>query len=146
MILTGRTGLLALICVLPIAVAPWPAPAFGIFLLLLASLVGALAGTASAGANQIQNNHYLTSRVDYLATDKQTFNVTFNFFNNITDDPFAFGGSTLPGFGSLNKDRTYNAVVRHTYSLTPTLVNSLLLGYARNNQPGVVPQSARISE
>jgi outer membrane receptor protein involved in Fe transport len=99
------------------------------------------AGTATAGANQIQNNHYLTSRVDYLLTQAQTINVTFNFFNNITDDPFAFGGSTLPGFGSLNKDRTYNGVVRHTYSITPTLVNSLLLGYARNNQPGVVPQN-----
>lgn len=99
-------------------------------------------GTATAGANQIQNNHYLTSRVDYLLTQQQTINVTFNFFNNITDDPFAFGGSTLPGFGSLNKDRTYNAVVRHTYSITPTLVNSLLVGYARNNQPGVVPQNS----
>lgn len=39
MILTGRTGLLALICVLPIAVAPWPAKAFGILLLVLAILV-----------------------------------------------------------------------------------------------------------
>lgn len=39
MILTGRTGLLALICVLPIAVAPWPARAFEILLLMLAILV-----------------------------------------------------------------------------------------------------------
>lgn len=36
MILTGRTGLLALICVLPIALSPWPASTFG---LLLAGLV-----------------------------------------------------------------------------------------------------------
>jgi uncharacterized protein (DUF58 family) len=39
MIVTGRTGLLALICVLPIAVSPWPARAFGILLLALAVLV-----------------------------------------------------------------------------------------------------------
>ncbi|ORA17547.1 DUF58 domain-containing protein [Mycobacterium asiaticum] len=39
MILTGRTGLLALICVLPIAVSPWPARAFGILLMVLATLV-----------------------------------------------------------------------------------------------------------
>ncbi|OBK20446.1 hypothetical protein A5634_12865 [Mycobacterium asiaticum] len=39
MILTGRTGLLALICVLPIAVAPWPARAFGLLLLVVAILV-----------------------------------------------------------------------------------------------------------
>ena len=39
MILTGRTGLLALICVLPIAVSPWPARAFVVSLLLLSILV-----------------------------------------------------------------------------------------------------------
>jgi uncharacterized protein (DUF58 family) len=48
MILTGRTGLLALICVLPIAVAPWPATAFGIFLLVLASLVAIDVGLAAS--------------------------------------------------------------------------------------------------
>lgn len=36
MILTGRAGLIALICVLPIAISPWPAIAFGV---LLAALV-----------------------------------------------------------------------------------------------------------
>ena len=39
MILTGRTGLLALICVLPIAVAPWPATAFVVLLALVSALV-----------------------------------------------------------------------------------------------------------
>jgi uncharacterized protein (DUF58 family) len=38
-ILTGRTGLLALICVLPIAVAPWPATAFVVLLALVSALV-----------------------------------------------------------------------------------------------------------
>jgi uncharacterized protein (DUF58 family) len=38
-ILTGRTGLLALICVLPIAVSPWPARAFLVFLVLVSILV-----------------------------------------------------------------------------------------------------------
>lgn len=39
MVLTGRTGLVALICVLPIALSPWPARTFGI---LLAALLGAV--------------------------------------------------------------------------------------------------------
>lgn len=39
MILTGRTGLLALIGVLPIAVSPWPAKAFAILLAVLAAVV-----------------------------------------------------------------------------------------------------------
>ena len=35
MILTGRTGLLALICVLPIALSPWPARSFVALLVAL---------------------------------------------------------------------------------------------------------------
>ncbi|HEY0229582.1 MAG TPA: DUF58 domain-containing protein [Mycobacterium sp.] len=39
MILTGRTGLLALICVLPIALSPWPARSFVALLVALAVVV-----------------------------------------------------------------------------------------------------------
>ena len=39
MVLTGRTGLIALLCVLPIALSPWPATAFGVLLLVLTVLV-----------------------------------------------------------------------------------------------------------
>lgn len=39
MIVTGRTGLVALVCVLPIAVSPWPAMAFVALLAVLAVLV-----------------------------------------------------------------------------------------------------------
>ncbi|KLO27026.1 DUF58 domain-containing protein [Mycobacterium haemophilum] len=39
MILTGRTGLVALICVVPIALSPWPAKAFLVLLVALATLV-----------------------------------------------------------------------------------------------------------
>src|SRR4051812_14498840 len=39
MTLTGRTGLLALICVLPIALSPWPATTFNILLVVLLDLV-----------------------------------------------------------------------------------------------------------
>jgi hypothetical protein len=98
-------------------------------------------GSASAGANAITNNNYYTSRVDYIATRKQTFNITFVRFDSLNSSPFAFGGASVPGWGANNLDTTYNAVVRHTYTLTPNLVNSLLLGWARNNQPGVVPQN-----
>ncbi|MBJ7339497.1 DUF58 domain-containing protein [Mycolicibacterium sp.] len=35
MVLTGRVGLVALICVLPIGVSPWPAETFGVLLILL---------------------------------------------------------------------------------------------------------------
>jgi uncharacterized protein (DUF58 family) len=48
MTLTGRTGLLALICVLPIAVSPWPARAFVVLLIALSILVVADAALAAS--------------------------------------------------------------------------------------------------
>ena len=39
MVLTGRTGLVALICVLPIALAPWSATAFIVLLALLVATI-----------------------------------------------------------------------------------------------------------
>ena len=39
MVFTGRTGLVALICVLPIALSPWPATAFAVMLALLVAAV-----------------------------------------------------------------------------------------------------------
>ncbi|OBG65608.1 DUF58 domain-containing protein [Mycobacterium sp. E735] len=39
MILTGRTGLVALMCVLPIALSPWPARTFGVLLATLLAVV-----------------------------------------------------------------------------------------------------------
>jgi uncharacterized protein (DUF58 family) len=38
-ILTGRTGLVALICILPIALSPWPAKVFEVLLVVLAAAV-----------------------------------------------------------------------------------------------------------
>lgn len=102
---------------------------------------GDATGSASVGANRATNNKYLTGRGDFLATAKQTVNFTYNWFDQVDSVPFAFGGATVPGFGSDDKRTTYNIVARHTYALTPTLVNSLLLGYARNNLPSVAPQN-----
>ncbi|WP_167097038.1 DUF58 domain-containing protein [Mycobacterium sp. DL592] len=48
MTLTGRTGLIALLCVLPIALAPWPATAFAVALLALAIAVAVDAALAAS--------------------------------------------------------------------------------------------------
>ncbi|WP_297592628.1 DUF58 domain-containing protein [Mycobacterium sp.] len=50
MVLTGRTGLVALICILPIAVSPWPATAFVALLVALAVAVAVDAGLAARTA------------------------------------------------------------------------------------------------
>lgn len=96
---------------------------------------------AVVGADQITDNSWITTRGDFLATVNQTYNFTFSRFNQVIDNPFAFGGASVPGFGSADRYRSYNAVLRHTYTLSPTVVNALLLGYARNNFPSVAPQT-----
>jgi uncharacterized protein (DUF58 family) len=47
-ILTGRTGLVALICVLPIALSPWPAKSFVVLLVTLAIVVAVDIGLAAS--------------------------------------------------------------------------------------------------
>lgn len=104
-----------------------------------------LTGAATVGADQVRNFDQFTMRLDFPVTQKQTFGYTFNLYDNATLDPFAFGGppngASVPGFGSLDLRTTNNHVVRHTYVVSPTIVNSLLLGYARNTQPSISPQN-----
>lgn len=64
MVLTGRTGLVALICVLPIAVAPWPATAFVVLAALLAAAVGVdIALAASTKALQFSRSGDTSARL-----------------------------------------------------------------------------------
>jgi outer membrane receptor protein involved in Fe transport len=102
---------------------------------------GDATGQASVGANDVLNSDQITTRVDHVINDKQALNVTFSWFDVAQFSPFAFGGASVPGFGSFDVRTTSNYIVRHTYSLTPNLINSFLVNYARNDQPSVVPEN-----
>jgi hypothetical protein len=104
-------------------------------------LPSSAAGTATVGANEVENFDIITARVDHLLTNAQTLNFTINYFNRTVDAPFAFGGANVPGFGSQDLRTTFNVVARHTYTITPRLVNSFLASYARNDQPSVAPKN-----
>jgi uncharacterized protein (DUF58 family) len=52
-VLTGRTGLIALLCAVPITVSPWPAATFGVLLALLAAAV-VIDATLAANPVQLQ--------------------------------------------------------------------------------------------
>ena len=97
------------------------------------------AGTASVGANEVENFDIMTARVDHLLNNAQSLNFTINWFDRAVDTPFAFGGANVPGFGSVDLRTTFNFVARHTYAISPTIVNSFLAGYARNDQPSTAP-------
>lgn len=104
-------------------------------------LPSSAAGTASVGANEIENFDIITARVDHLVTNSQSLNFTVNWFDRAVDTPFAFGGANVPGFGSLDLRTTLNLVARHTYQISPTVVNSFLASYARNDQPSTAPKN-----
>ncbi|HWP44991.1 MAG TPA: hypothetical protein VNO14_17240, partial [Blastocatellia bacterium] len=103
-------------------------------------------GAATVGADEATNNHWGTLRIDHQISNSQIFNFTFNIFDTNEREPFAFGGASVPGFGAFDKRRTYNFVGRHTYSFNANLLNYLLAGYSRNNQPGVAPENATTPE
>jgi hypothetical protein len=98
-------------------------------------------GSASVAADEITNNHWGVMRIDHQINRNQILNFTFNVFDTAVVSPFAFGGASVPGFGGVDKRRTYNYVVRHTWSLSPYVVNTLLFSYGRNNQPSVAPEN-----
>lgn len=95
------------------------------------------AGQATVGANQTTNFDILTARVDPWISERQTFGVTFNYFDQVVGEGFAFGGASVPGFPSADPRTTYNAILRHTFTFSPNIVNSFLIGYARNEQAAV---------
>lgn len=96
-------------------------------------------GSTTVGADQVTNFDIITARVDHLLNNSHSLNFTFNWFDSVDESPFAFGGASVPGFGAVNLRTTTNVVARHTWMISPTLVNSFLAGYARNDQPGVAP-------
>src|ERR1700752_1417479 len=104
---------------------------------------GNSAGVATVGAPEISNFDQYTIRVDPWNTNRQTVGITFSRFDIATQSPFPFfpttNGANVPGFGSVDLRKTYNAAVRHTFTFSPTVVNSFLMGSARNGQPSLAP-------
>lgn len=98
-------------------------------------------GQAQVKADQLTINNWLTMRFDHNISPYHILNFTFNYADVDDDDPFAFGGSTLTGFGAFDRRKSRNHVGRYTYIISPTLVNYLLVNISKNKQPGVVPKN-----
>jgi hypothetical protein len=102
-------------------------------------------GQASVAADEITNFDTLTMRIDPFVNDTHNFGFSFNYYDRSILSPFPFrgtiNGANVPGFPSLDLRTTYNGVLRHTYTISPNLVNSFLFGYARNNMPSFAPQN-----
>ena len=94
---------------------------------------------AQVSANEITENNYFTTRLDHNITQNHILNFTFNYFDSDVFSPFAFGGADVPGFGASDLRKTRNYVGRYTWVINSNLVNSFLINYSKNKQPGVAP-------
>lgn len=101
--------------------------------------VGDETGSANVGADKTTNNTYVTFRIDHQVSNRNMLSFSSNIYDSNMESPFAFNGADVPGFPSADRRRTTNYIVRDTHFFTPNVANSLLLAYARNNQPGVAP-------
>lgn len=94
--------------------------------------------TQVAGDN-LTINDYLTMRFDHNINPQHLLNFTFNYFKSDDESAFAFQGPPLLGFGSANRRNTKNYIGRYTWVMSSNKVNTLLLNYSKNDQPGVAP-------
>lgn len=96
-------------------------------------------GTLQVGAPELTENNFFTLRLDHNINQNHILNFTVNYNDSDQQDPFAFGGSTFPGFGATDLRSSTNYIGRYTYVINSNLVNYLLINIAKNDQPSVAP-------
>ncbi len=82
------------------------------------------------------------ARFDHQLRRDNRLSVTY-FIDDMSLDssPFAFGGSSIPGFGANTTQRFQNIILADTHTFSPTLLNELRISYHRNASVGNAPQN-----
>ena len=97
-----------------------------------------LNGTDSQGGPQGKSNFSIPSKfnedqyivnVDFLANSKHT--ISEKFFYARSPETLAFTSSNVPGSGTNDLFKNWNAIVKDTYVVTPALINEFSFGYHR---------------
>ena len=88
--------------------------------------------------NDHQRGDQFTVKVDHHINDRQNLSIYY-YFNDLYDrQPFtkfqAPSANLLPGFGDLNKTRTQQWNVSHTWTISSTVVNEARVTYFREGQ------------
>jgi hypothetical protein len=78
-------------------------------------------------------------RIDHTMK-KDTLWVTLTFQRNPTSDDIPFTGSSLPGFGDVNKRHIYADSASWTHTFSPTTLNEVRVSWLRLNLQVVEPQ------
>ncbi len=94
----------------------------------------------SAPANAYQRDQGL-AKYDHYFGAANRFSFMYFVEDQTTMDPFAFGGSLIPGFGSTGITRYTNMVLRDTHTFSANMFNEFRASFHRRAAQGVVPQN-----
>jgi carboxypeptidase family protein len=100
------------------------------------------ANTFLSAENNRLNRDQLFGKANHTFSEKNQMFVSFFTEKQTFTDPYAFGGSTLPGFGTSGDLRYTNVVISDTYTISPNLVNEARASFHRRGTFSVVPVNA----
>lgn len=88
--------------------------------------------------NSQQHGNQFTVKVDHHINDRQNLSIYYYFNDSFEADPFtkfqAEFTNLLPGFGDLNKTRSQQWNISHTWTLSNSVVNEARITYFREGQ------------
>jgi hypothetical protein len=107
---------------------------------LLALIPAANSGSTlfSSAGNKLNRDQF-SVRADHKFSEKNNFFVTFFNEDQTFTDPFAFGGSTIPGFGTSGILRFTNIVASDFHTFSASTVNEFRFSWHQRDTLSVVP-------
>ncbi len=92
----------------------------------------------SSASNSLDRDQF-SIRGDHRFSDSNSMFITFFNEDQIFTDPFAFGGSLVPGFGTTGELRFTNVVVSDFHTFSPKTVNEFRFSWHQRDTLSVVP-------
>lgn len=107
---------------------------------LLALIPAANSGSTlfSSASNSLDREQF-SIRGDHRFSDSNSMFITFFNEDQTFTDPFAFGGSTIPGFGTVGDLRFTNVVVSDFHTFSPATVNEFRFSWHQRDTLSVIP-------
>ncbi len=107
---------------------------------LLALIPAANSGNSlfSVAGNSLDRDQF-SIRGDHRFSDKNSMFITFFNEDQVFTDPFAFGGSTIPGFGTSGELRFTNVVVSDFHTFSSRTVNEARFSWHQRDTLSVIP-------
>src|SRR5215213_5359912 len=107
---------------------------------LLALIPAANSGNTlfSVAGNSLDRDQF-SIRGDHRFSDSNSMFITYFNEDQKFTDPFAFGGSTIPGFGTTGDLRFTNVVVSDFHTFSPASVNEFRFSWHQRDTLSVVP-------